>query len=82
MFPNSNSSIRLSSTLALAPFSFDYSYYVGFEVHIISLFLCTRNMYFINKNTLCWLLLFTVHVGRQAKHAPVEALDIMKEEGM
>lgn len=39
-------------------------------------------MYSINKNTLCWLLFFTVHVGRQAKHAPVEALDIMKEEGM
>lgn len=78
MLPNSYSSNRLSFTIV----SFDYSYYVGFEVHINSLFLCTRNMYFINKNTLCWLLLFTVHVGRQAKHAPVEALDIMKEEGM
>ena len=30
---------------------------------------------------LCYLF-FTVHVGRQAKHTPEEALDIVKNEGM
>lgn len=54
---------RLLFIIVLVLFLFDYSYYVGFEVYINSFFLCIRNMYFINKNIFCWLLLFIVYVG-------------------